>query len=43
MPHKVMLVDDAAMMRLVISKFIASLPDFEFVALQPMARWPWNS
>ncbi len=31
-PHKVMLVDDAAMMRLVISKFIAPLPEFEIVA-----------
>ena len=32
MPHKVMLVDDAAMMRLVISNFIAPLPEFEIVA-----------
>ena len=32
MPHKVMLVDDAAMMRLVISNFIAPLSEFEIVA-----------
>jgi two-component system, chemotaxis family, protein-glutamate methylesterase/glutaminase len=32
MAHKVMLVDDAAMMRLVISNFIAPLPEFEIVA-----------
>jgi two-component system chemotaxis response regulator CheB len=32
MPHKVMIVDDAAMMRLVISNFISPLPDFEVVA-----------
>jgi two-component system chemotaxis response regulator CheB/two-component system chemotaxis response regulator CheY len=32
MPHKVMIVDDAAMMRLVISNFIAPLPEFEIVA-----------
>jgi two-component system chemotaxis response regulator CheB len=32
MPHKVMLVEDAAMMRLVISNFIAPLPEFEIVA-----------
>ncbi len=32
MPHKVMLVDDAAMMRLVISKFITSMPEFQIIA-----------
>jgi two-component system, chemotaxis family, protein-glutamate methylesterase/glutaminase len=32
MPHKVMIVDDAAMMRLVISNFIAPLPEFEVAA-----------
>ncbi len=32
MPHKVMLVEDAAMMRLVVSNFIAPLPEFEIVA-----------
>ena len=32
MPHKVMVVDDAAMMRLYISSFLKSLPDFEIVA-----------
>ena len=32
MPHKVMIVDDAAMMRLVISNFIAPLSEFEIVA-----------
>jgi two-component system, chemotaxis family, protein-glutamate methylesterase/glutaminase len=32
MPHKVMIVDDAAMMRLVISNFIAPLPEFEVTA-----------
>lgn|SRR5271157_3080290 len=32
MPHKVMIVDDAAMMRLVITNFIAPLPEFEIVA-----------
>ncbi len=32
MPHKVMLVDDAAMMRMVVSKFISPLPEFQIVA-----------
>jgi two-component system, chemotaxis family, protein-glutamate methylesterase/glutaminase len=32
MPHKVMIVDDAAMMRLYISSFIKVLPDFKVVA-----------
>ena len=32
MPYKVMVVDDAAMMRLYISSFLKSLPDFEIVA-----------
>jgi len=32
MTHKVMIVDDAAMMRLYISSFIKTLPDFEVIA-----------
>lgn len=32
MKHKVMIVDDAPMMRLVINNFIAPLPDFDVVA-----------
>ena len=32
MPYKVMIVDDAAMMRLYISSFIKGLPDFKVVA-----------
>lgn len=32
MAHKVMIVDDAAMMRLYISSFIGSLPDFKVAA-----------
>ena len=28
MPHNVMIVDDAAMMRLYIASFIKTLPDF---------------
>ena len=32
MKHKVMVVDDAAMMRLYISSFLNSLPDFQMVA-----------
>jgi two-component system, chemotaxis family, protein-glutamate methylesterase/glutaminase len=32
MPYKVMIVDDAAMMRLYISSFIRTLPDFKVVA-----------
>lgn len=32
MPYKVMVVDDAAMMRLYISSFLKSLPDFSMVA-----------
>lgn len=32
MPHKVMIVDDAAMMRLYIASFIKTLPDFKVVA-----------
>ncbi len=32
MPHKVMVVDDAAMMRVVVSNFIAPLPEFKVVA-----------
>ena len=32
MAYKVMVVDDAAMMRLYISSFLKSLPDFEIVA-----------
>lgn len=32
MPFKVMVVDDAAMMRLYISSFLRSLPDFRMVA-----------
>lgn len=30
--HKVMVVDDSAMMRVVISNFVSSLPDFKVVA-----------
>lgn len=32
MPHNVMIVDDAAMMRLYIASFIRTLPDFKVVA-----------
>jgi two-component system chemotaxis response regulator CheB/two-component system chemotaxis response regulator CheY len=32
MPHKVMVVDDAAMMRVVVSNFISPLPEFQVVA-----------
>ena len=32
MPHNVMIVDDAAMMRLYISSFIKGLPDFKVTA-----------
>lgn len=32
MPHKVMIVDDAAMMRLYVASFVKSLPDFKVVA-----------
>ena len=32
MPYKVMIVDDAAMMRLYISSFLKTLPDFKMVA-----------
>jgi two-component system chemotaxis response regulator CheB len=32
MTYKVMVVDDAAMMRLYISSFLASMPDFKMVA-----------
>ena len=32
MPHRVMIVDDAAIMRLYIASFVRSLPDFKVVA-----------
>ncbi|MEK4035183.1 response regulator [Methylocystis sp. IM3] len=46
--HKVMVVDDSAMMRVVISNFVSSLPDFKVVtsaengkaALEQLAKFP---
>jgi two-component system chemotaxis response regulator CheB/two-component system chemotaxis response regulator CheY len=32
MPHKVMIVDDAMMMRTIIGNFVKSLPEFQLVA-----------
>ena len=32
MSHKVMIVDDSAMMRIVINNFIRDLPEFEVVS-----------
>lgn len=33
MPHKIMIVDDSAMMRVVISNFVKTCPDFEVAAI----------
>lgn len=46
--HKVMIVDDSAMMRVVIANFVASLPDYKVVAsaengkvaLDQLAKFP---
>lgn len=48
MAYKIMLVDDAVMMRTVISNFIRPLPEFEVVAtasngkaaLEQLGKWP---
>lgn len=48
MVHQVMIVDDAAMMRTVVSNFIRDLPEFEVVvtapngkaALEVLPKWP---
>jgi len=48
MVHQVMIVDDAAMMRTVVSNFIRDLPEFEVVetapngkaALEALPKWP---
>jgi len=48
MAHKIMIVDDAVMMRTVVSNFIRGLPEFEIVATAPngkaaleqLAKWP---
>lgn len=48
MAHKIMIVDDSAMMRIVINNFIRDLPEFEVVvsasngkeALAQLPKWP---
>ena len=44
MVAKVMIVDDLAMMRMVIKAFVENMPGFEIVAQRmQMASWRWSS